>query len=82
MATCGEQAAAAYAELHDSHEWKVKWTWRVQKLVPRVPPRILGPLIRVMGSKRFVDWSFGHYLAIAPPELAGEPAPRREAVSA
>ena len=24
-----------------------------------------------MGSKRFVDWSFSHYLAIAPPEFAG-----------
>ena len=42
---------------------------RVQKLVPRVPPRMLGPLIRLMGAKRFVDWSFEHYLQIAPPEL-------------
>jgi hypothetical protein len=23
-----------------------------------------------MGSKRFIDWSFAHYLAIAPPEFA------------
>ena len=43
---------------------------RVQKLVPRVPPRLLGPLIRLLGAKRFVDWSFGHYLQIAPPEFA------------
>jgi flavin-dependent dehydrogenase len=66
-----EQAAAAYAEFNDSHEWKFKWMLRVQRLVPRVPPRILGPLIRVMSSKRFVDWSFRHYLNIAPPEYAG-----------
>ena len=66
-----EQAAAAYASFHDSHEWKFKWMLRVQKLVPRVPPRILAPLIRLMGSKRFVDWSFEHYLRIAPPEYAG-----------
>lgn len=66
-----EQAAAAYAAFHDSHEWKFKWLLRVQKLIPKVPPRILGPAIRLMGSKRFVDWSFGHYLAIAPPEYAG-----------
>ena len=39
----------------------------VQKLVPRVPPRLLGPLIRLLGSKRFVEWSFDHYLRIAPP---------------
>jgi len=44
---------------------------RVQKLIPRVPPRILGPAIKLMGAKRFVDWSFNHYLAIAPPEHAG-----------
>ena len=24
-----------------------------------------------MGTKRFVDWSFDHYLRIAPPEYAG-----------
>jgi flavin-dependent dehydrogenase len=64
-----EQAASSYAQFHDSHEWKFRWMLRVQRLVPRVPPRLLGPLIRLMGSKRFVDWSFGHYLGIAPPEF-------------
>jgi flavin-dependent dehydrogenase len=66
-----EQAAAGYAAFHDSHEWKFRWMLRVQKLVPRVPPRILAPLLKLMGSKRFVDWSFTHYLRIAPPEFAG-----------
>jgi menaquinone-9 beta-reductase len=65
-----EEAAASYAEFHDSHEWKFRWMLRVQRLVPRVPPRILGPLIRLMGARRFIDWSFGHYLNIAPPEYA------------
>jgi len=66
-----EAAAQSYAEFHDSHEWKFKWMLRVQKLVPKVPPRILAPLLRLMGTKRFVDWSFDHYLRIAPPEYAG-----------
>jgi len=70
-----EEAAAAYAAFHDSHEWKFKWMLRVQKLVPRVPPRILWPLIRLLGAKRFVDWSFDHYLRIAPPEYAGDGRP-------
>ena len=35
-------------------------------------PRLLGPLIRILGTKRFVDWSFDHYLNIAPPEFADE----------
>jgi flavin-dependent dehydrogenase len=66
-----EQAAARYARFNDSHEWKFRWMLRAQRLVPRIPPRLLGPLIRVLGAKRLVDWSFGHYLRIAPPEFAG-----------
>ena len=65
-----EAAAARYAAFNDSHEWKFRWMLRVQKLVPKIPPRILGPLVRLLGAKRFIDWSFGHYLAIAPPEFA------------
>jgi flavin-dependent dehydrogenase len=65
-----ERAAAAYARFHDSHEWKFRWMLRAQRLVPRIPPRVLGPLIRALGAKRFVDWSFNHYLRIAPPPSA------------
>jgi len=65
------EAEANYAAFHETHEWKFKWMLRVQKLIPRVPPRILAPLIRLMANKRFVDWSFDHYLRIAPPEYAG-----------
>jgi hypothetical protein len=51
-----------------------------QRLVPRVPPRVLAAAIRGMQSRRFLDWSFGHYLAIAPPVFASAgppPAARR-----
>jgi flavin-dependent dehydrogenase len=65
-----EQAAARYAAFNDSHEWKFRWMLRVQRLVPKIPPRLLGPLVRLLGAKRFVDWSFAHYLRIAPPEFA------------
>jgi hypothetical protein len=44
-----------------------------QRTVPRVPPRLLHPAIRAMQAKRFVDWSFGQYLDIAPPSFAGAP---------
>jgi hypothetical protein len=43
---------------------------RVQRLVPRVAPRLLAPALHAMGAKRFVDWSFGHYLDIAHPSFA------------
>jgi menaquinone-9 beta-reductase len=65
-----EAAAARYAEFNDSHEWKFRWMLHVQKLVPKIPPRLLGPLVRLLGNKRFIDWSFSHYLQIAPPEFA------------
>ncbi len=65
-----ERAAARYAEFHDSHEWKFRWMLRAQRLVPRIPPRLLGPMVRLLGWKRLVDWSFDHYLRIAPPDLA------------
>jgi flavin-dependent dehydrogenase len=72
-----EQALAEYAAFSAAHRRKFEWMLRVQRLIPRVPPRILAPALRGMASKRFVDWSFGHYLRIAPPEFAREvPAPR------
>jgi len=65
-----EQAAARYAAFNDSHEWKFRWMLRVQRLVPKIPPRLLGPMVRLLGAKRFVDWSFRRYLQIAPPSFA------------
>jgi menaquinone-9 beta-reductase len=70
-----EDALRRYSEFSASHRWKFEAMLRVQRLVPRVPPRLLGPAIRAMGSQRFVDWSFTHYLDIAPPGFAS-PAPR------
>jgi digeranylgeranylglycerophospholipid reductase len=70
-----EQALADYAEFNDSHKWKFRWMLRVQKLVPRLPARVQRLLIAAIGRRRFVRWSFDHYLQIAPPEFAGD-APR------
>ncbi len=72
-----EAAAASYVRFHDAHEWKFRWMLRAQRLVPRIPPRLLGPLIRALGTKRIVDWSFSHYLRIAPPPTTSSPDPAR-----
>jgi menaquinone-9 beta-reductase len=77
-------AAEALARYHDfsaAHEWKFHSMLRAQRLIPRVPPRLLGRAVQAMQWRRFVDWSFGHYLRIAPPEFAAggppaEPLPR------
>jgi hypothetical protein len=42
-----------------------------------VPPRLLAAGLRAMQSRLFLDWSFGHYLSIAPPEFAAAGPPPR-----
>jgi menaquinone-9 beta-reductase len=70
------EALARYGDFSDSHEWKFRCLLAAQRLVPRVPPRLLARSLRAMQWRRFVAWSFGHYLAIAPPEFAAAgPAP-------
>ncbi len=81
-----ETALRRYHAFSARHEWQFRWMLRVQKLVPRVPPRLLGPAIRAMGTQSFVDWSFTHYLNIAHPSFAAagapSPAPARELAAA
>ncbi len=70
-------ALANYGAFSAAHTSKFEWLLRIQRLVPRVPPRVLAPSLRAIGAKRFVDWSFGHYLNIAHPNyaIAAGPAP-------
>jgi flavin-dependent dehydrogenase len=71
------QALVRYGDFSASHEWKFSAMLRAQRLVPRVPPRLLAAGLRAMQSRRFLDRAFGHYLEIAPPEfVAAGPPPR------
>ena len=79
--TTRPQALQRYRAFSDAHGWKYRWILRAQDWVPRVEPRVLARMLRVMGSKRFVDWSFGHYLRVAPPEFALD-VPRPAGLSA
>jgi menaquinone-9 beta-reductase len=64
-------ALARYAAFCDRHERAFRWLLRVQGLVSRVNPTpVMTPALRAMSSPRFIAWSFGHYLRIAPPEFA------------
>ncbi len=66
-----EQALERYGAFSAQHAWKFRWLLRAQRAVGRLNG---GPLmdgvLRVMDSRRVVDWSFGHYRSIAPPEFA------------
>ena len=69
-----EQALARYHQFSADHQSPFTWMLRVQRLIPRVAPRLLGPALTAMSAKRFVDWSFGHYLDVAHPSFASQPA--------
>jgi menaquinone-9 beta-reductase len=70
----GEQprsrALANYHRFSAGHAWQFESMLRMQRLIPRVPPRLLAPALRATGAKRFVDWAFNHYLNIAHPSFA------------
>jgi flavin-dependent dehydrogenase len=77
-----EQALARYHQFSADHQSPFTWMLRVQRLIPRVAPRLLGSALTAMSAKRFVDWSFGHYLDVAHPSFASQPALAPRALAA
>jgi menaquinone-9 beta-reductase len=65
------QALARYAAFCEDHRHAFDWMLRVQRLVGRVNPHpaVMTRALAAMSRPAFVRWSFGHYLAIAPPEF-------------
>ena len=76
------QAIARYHAFSASHALPFRWMLRVQRLVPRVAPRLLGSALRGMQTKQFVDWSFNHYLNVAHPDFVAHGEPGRAAARA
>jgi flavin-dependent dehydrogenase len=70
-----DAALDSYGAFSARHRGRYGWLLRIQRLVPRVPPRLLALALRGMGHDEFVRWSFGHYLRIADPSYATDPAP-------
>jgi flavin-dependent dehydrogenase len=77
-----EEALRRYAAFSAAHRHPFESMLHVQRLVPRMPPRLLHLAIRAMGTQRFVDWSFGHYLNVAPPEFVRSSTPAASAKTA
>ena len=74
-ATRDDRAAPLRDVLRTATSWKFSWMLRAQRLVPRVPPRLLSLAGARDGHAPFTHWAFAHYLAMAPPSFVGE-APR------
>ena len=82
-----ETALRRYSAFSARHQWKFRSLLAAQRLIPRVPPSVLGVAVRAMSGRGFTRWSFDHYLRIAHPSFAGQakpprPAPRRLARAA
>jgi menaquinone-9 beta-reductase len=71
------QALARYHAFSADHAAPFRWMLRLQRLVPRVAPRALSLSLRAIGTRRFIHWSFGHYLQVAHPDFVGGGAPAR-----
>jgi flavin-dependent dehydrogenase len=82
-----EQALERYAAFSAQHKWQFDSLLRAQRFIGAITRhRLLNTIVSAMDHQRLVDWSFNHYLAIAPPEFAlrsSAPAPvERAAVAA
>ena len=65
-------ALQRYRAFSARHQWHYSWLLRMQRLIPRVPPRLLATALRGMSHEAFLRWSFDHYLRIAHPDYARE----------
>jgi flavin-dependent dehydrogenase len=65
-----EQALARYHAFSADHRFAFDSLLKVQRALPKIPPRALAQIIRGVGTRRMLDYSFGRYLKIAPPEYA------------
>jgi flavin-dependent dehydrogenase len=70
-----EQALARYHAFSASHALPFRWMLRLQRLIPRVPPRILGGSLRAIDRRGFIHWAFNHYLNVAHPDFVARAAP-------
>ncbi len=65
-----EQALAAYAAFSAAHRPAFERAYRLQWLLPRLPPRVLTAVLAVMGRERPCRRSFAWYLDQAHPAYA------------
>ena len=65
-----ETALRRYGGFSARHEWAFRWMLRAQKIVPRIPPRLLATGLEGIAAPGLIRWSFDHYLKIAHPGFA------------
>ena len=64
-----DEALARYSEFGESHRRGFGLLLFFQRLVPRIPVRLLKPAFRIYKTQFLIDLTFKAYLRIAPPEF-------------
>jgi menaquinone-9 beta-reductase len=67
-----DQALSRYHAFSAGHALPYRWMLRLQRLIPRVPPRLLGSSLRAIDHRRFIHWAFARYLDVAHPRFVAE----------
>ena len=67
-----EAALAAYGAFSERHRPAFEYAYRLQWLIPRLPPRALQALLAVMGRERPCRRAFSWYLDQAHPSFAAQ----------
>ncbi len=78
-------ALRRYHELAAGHEWHFEQVFRLQRAIPRLPPRALDGLVRACARAGASRRLWNRYERLAPASFAGpapEPAPERFALAA
>jgi digeranylgeranylglycerophospholipid reductase len=70
-------ALARYGDFSARHAGAYRLLLRGQRVLPRVPPRVLTAALRVLSRPAAVRRAFTWYLDQAPPSFASDPAPAR-----
>jgi len=68
-----EEALAAYGAFGESHRGAFEHAYRLQRLIPALPPRLLTALLALMGRRRITRRAFTWYLEQAHPRFAAAP---------
>ena len=65
-----ERALAAYHDFNAAHERQFRWLLNSQKALPKVPPRLVKPVLATAFAGTAGRFAFNRYLGIAPPQFA------------
>jgi flavin-dependent dehydrogenase len=77
-----DEALVAYARISASRAPAYRWLLLLQRVLPRIPPRLLTLGFRAVSPQPVIDRAFGWYLGVADPAFATADRPARRAAAA